>query len=71
MQKGRHRKQERGMAIFLARDFSGISGKELGRHFGVSGAAITMRYNHISKEIATDQKLRKLAEKIKKHILNS
>ena len=71
IQKGRHRCQERGLAIFLARDLSGLSGKELGSHFGVSGAAITMRYNQFSKEIATDKKLRKQVLKIKKQIMNS
>ena len=71
MQKGKHRSLERGMAIFLARDLSGLSGKELGRHFGVSGAAITMRYNQFSKESATDKKLQKQLLKIKKQTLSS
>jgi REP element-mobilizing transposase RayT len=66
LQKGMYRSQERGMAIFLARDLCGLSGKELGSHFGVSGAAITMRYNQFSKEIATDKKLQKQVVKIKK-----
>ncbi len=71
LQKGRHRSQERGMAIFLARDLSGLSGKELGSYFGVSGAAITMRYNQFSNEVSANQKLRKLVQKIKKQLLSS
>ena len=68
--KGRHHSQERGVGIYLARDLSGLTGKELGTIFGVSGAAITLRYKQFSKEIITNTKLRKRVRKIKKRILN-
>ena len=39
MQKGRKRDLAKEMAIYLARDLSGISGKELGEFFSaISGA---------------------------------
>jgi len=68
--KGRHNSQERGMGIFLARDLSGLTGKELGTIFGVSGATITLRYNPLGKEIIKNKKLRKLVQKIKKRFLD-
>jgi len=71
LQKGLHLSQERGLTIFLARDLSSLSGKEIGSYFGISGAAVTMRYNQCSKEIAVNQNLRKQLQKIKKQILNS
>jgi len=43
------------MTVFLARDLSRISGKELGSYFGVSSTAISMRYNQLNKEIAADK----------------
>ena len=50
--KGRKRNIARDMAIYLARDLTGESGVTLGRIFGnISGAGITLRYNHLSKEI--------------------
>ena len=42
-EKGRHKNIGREMAIFLARDFSGVSCKALGKYFGaISGPAITL-----------------------------
>jgi len=41
------------MAVYLAREVSGMSGKDLGGHFGgVSGALITMMHNRIAEETA-------------------
>jgi hypothetical protein len=40
-------------------------GSELGDYFGVSGAAITVRYNKIVKEMAGDKKLKRKVGKIK------
>ena len=71
VKKGGHRSHERAMAIYLARDLSGLSGKELGGFFDVSGAAITMRYNQFSREINASKKLSKRVQKIKKQLLNS
>jgi len=69
--KGGHNSRERAMAIYLARDLSGLYGKELGSFFGVSGAAITMRYNQFSRELNKNKKLQKRVKKIKKKLLNS
>ena len=66
VKKGGHRSHERAMAIYLALDLSGLSGKELGGFFDVSGAAITMRYNQFSRDINENKKLSKRVQKIKK-----
>jgi hypothetical protein len=71
VKKGGHRSQERAMAIYLARDLTGLPGKELGSFFGVSGAATTMRYKQFSREIRENQKLHKRVQILQKKILNS
>ena len=58
-QKGRKKNQARELAIYLARNLSGTSCKSLGEYFcGVSGAAITMRYNQFAKEMERNETLR-------------
>jgi len=37
---------------------------------GVSGAAITLRYNKVAKEVAEDKILKRKVEKIKARIVN-
>lgn len=70
-EKGRKRNEAREIAIYLARDLSGLRCKDLGEFFGgISGAAITMRYNQVTKEIAKDNKLRARTNKIKGKIIN-
>ena len=45
--------------------------RQLGDFFGgVSGAAITVRYNNIAKEIAGNKRLKRKAGKIKARIIN-
>jgi len=59
------------LAIYISKDNSGISCKELGGHFGkISGAAITMAYNRIDKEIKRNKQVKAKLNKIKKRILN-
>lgn len=59
------------IAIYLARDLSGVSGKELGIFFGgISGAAITMKYNQINAELMRNKKLRDKITNLKKQFLN-
>ncbi len=42
----------RAIAMYLARDLSGVSCKDLGTFFdGISGAAITMKYNQMHAEL--------------------
>ena len=61
----------RDVAIFLSRDVSGCSCQALGRIFGqVSGAAITMRYKYMERAIAADRRLRQVAHKLRKQIMN-
>ena len=71
--KGRKNNKARSLAIYLARDLSGATCSDLGDYFGgVSGAAITVRYNKIVKvkEMAGDKKLKSKVGKIKARIVN-
>jgi hypothetical protein len=69
--KGRKKNKARKVAIYLARDLSGMSGKDLGLYFGgVSGALFTIMYNRIVQEAAQNRGLKKRLEKIKNRILN-
>ena len=60
------------MAIYLCRDLTGESGVELGRYFGnISGAGITVRHNHILKEIQNNRRLKGKINRLKKRIINN
>ncbi|MDY6950970.1 MAG: transposase, partial [Thermodesulfobacteriota bacterium] len=49
VEKGRKGNTARDVAIYLARDLTGVSGTRLGAHFGnISGAGITVRYTHVA-----------------------
>jgi len=51
---------------------TGESGVALGRYFGgISGAGITMKYNHITKKIQNDHKLKDWVIRIRKRIINN
>lgn len=68
--KGRKKNKAREVAIYLAREVSGMSGKDLGDRFGgVSGALITIMYNRIVAESAQNRRLKRRIEKTKKRIL--
>jgi len=70
-EKGRKNNKSREIAIYLARDLSGATCSELGDFFGgVSGAAITVRYNKVAEEMAGDKRLKRKVDKIKNRILN-
>jgi REP element-mobilizing transposase RayT len=72
LQKGRKRNLARDVAIYLARESTGETGKRLGEYFGnISGAAITTRCNHLAEKIKTDRKLRKQIGKLRQTILNN
>ncbi len=59
------------MAIYLARDMSGISCRELGVYFGgVSGALITIMHKRVSEEAAKNRRFKRRIDKAKKRILN-
>ena len=56
--KGSKNNKVRAIAMYLARDLSGVSGKDLGVFFdGISGAVITMNYNQINVELMRNKKL--------------
>jgi len=69
--KGRKKNKAREIAIYLARDLTGLSCKELGTYFdGVSGALISIMCNRIAGESARNKKLKGRIEKIKREIFN-
>ena len=69
--KGRKKNKAREVAIYLARNMSGVSCKKLGEYFGgVSGALITIMHNRIAEKVLQNRKLRHRLGEIKKRILN-
>jgi len=69
--RGRKNKKAREVAIYLARDLSGFSGKDLGIYFGgVSGALITMMYNRSIKEKTLNRRIETKIESVRTLILN-
>lgn len=71
VEKGRKRNLARDMAVYLARDLTGKSAQSLGAYFGaISGAGITMRYKHISREAAQSRRLRARLKKLRDLIVN-
>ncbi len=69
--KGRKNNIAREFAIYIARDMSGKSCKDLGEFFGgVSGALITMVYNRVAKKAEQNRRIKRRISKIKKRILN-
>ena len=69
--KGRKKNKAREMAIYLARDMSGLSCKELGDYFGgVSGALITTMHKRVSGEATQKRRFKRRIDKVKKRILN-
>ena len=72
IQKGRKRNLARDITIYLLRDICGKSVKSLGEYFGgISGAAITLRYNFIDNKLCKDGKMKKKIDKIKNQILDN
>ena len=72
LKKGQKKNLARDTAIYLARDLTGRSGVNLGRIFGnVSGAAITVRSNHLAERLARNRRLRERIKRIKNEIINN
>jgi chromosomal replication initiation ATPase DnaA len=70
--KGRKNNKAREVAIYLARDMSGRTGKDLGLFFGgVSGALITMMYNRVAKQAEQSRHLKRRIAKIRNQILKT
>jgi putative transposase len=71
LDKGRKGNLARDMAVYLARDLTGKSAQSLGAYFGgISGAGITMRYKHISRETAQSRHLGARLKKLRNLIVN-
>lgn len=69
--RGRKNNKVRAIAMYLARDLSGVSGKELGTFFdGISGSAITMNYNQMNTELLRNKKLSDQIATLKMQLLN-
>jgi putative transposase len=72
IEKGRKKNSARDMAIYLARELTGAAGAQLGKYFGnISGAGITVRYNHVLQEISGNQRLKGRMNRIKKRIIKN
>ena len=70
--KGRKNNKPREVAIYLARDMSGMSCKDLGHYFGgVSGALITIMHKRVVEEMAQNRRFKNRLKKTKKQIFNS
>ena len=69
---GGKRNQPRDVAIYLARELSGLSCQDLGQYFGgVSGAAVTMRYKHVEKRLAQDPKQARDMARMRRALTNN
>jgi len=68
--KGKKANKARDLAIYLSRDLSGKTCKELGEYFGgITGPGITMRYNRVNNEMKQDRKLKRKLVRIKKQLV--
>ena len=72
LKKGLKKNLARDIAIYLAREITDTSGVNLGNLFGgISGAGITIRYNHIAKQLKRNRRLKGRINQIKKRIINN
>jgi putative transposase len=72
VQKGKKRNTARDVAIYLSRKLTGATGTELGKYFGnISGAGITVRYNHVVKAVSRNRRLKGRTNRIKKRIIDN
>jgi chromosomal replication initiation ATPase DnaA len=69
--KGRKKNKACEVAMYIARDMTGITYKDLGEYFGgVSGALITMMQNRIADELKKNKRLKGRINNIRKLIFN-
>jgi putative transposase len=71
LQKGKKGNLARDVAIYLSREMTGESGVDLGRHFGISGAGVTVRHGIIAEKIKKERKLNRHVSRIKKAIIKN
>lgn len=69
--KGGKKNLPRDVAIYLCRKLTGTSGVDLGDFFGISGAGITVRFNHIAKESDGNRQLKKQLNRLQARIVNN
>jgi hypothetical protein len=50
---------------------TGESGVDLGHHFGISGAGVTVRHDIIAEKIKKERKLNRQVSRIKKAIIKN
>ena len=65
LRKGKKGNLARDVAIYLSREMTGESGVDLGRHFGISGAGVTVRHGIIAERIKKECKLNRQVSRIK------
>ncbi len=72
VRKGKKKNKIRDLAIYLARDLSGLNVKKLGLYFGgISGSAVTMRYNRVAEEMREDEETRGSIMEIRTRLLSN
>lgn len=60
------------MAIYIARDLTGETCKKLGECFdGISGPGITGKYNHISRELKRNRRLKARVDRVQRQIVKN
>jgi len=70
--RGRKNNRERDVAIYPARELSGLRGRELGRYFGgLKGAAVAMRCTHVLGRLAQDHRLARDVAQLRRRIANN
>ena len=70
--RGHKNNRERDVAIYLARELAGVSGRELGRCFGgLKAAAVAMRCTHVLGRLAEDRHLAKEVAQLRRKISNN
>ncbi len=69
-QKGKKANKARDPAVYLSRDLSGKTCRELGEHFGgITGPGITMKYNRVNNEMKQDRRLKGKLVRLKKPLV--
>ena len=71
LSRGHKRNQARDVAIYLSRELTGLRCRESGRHFGITGAGITIRCGHMAASIAGDSRLARKIARLRREINNS
>lgn len=70
--KGKKNNLARDVAIYLSRNLTRLSGKELGQHFDhITGAAITMRYKAVAEKLQKDKKFKSRIKRLENQIVNN